>query len=263
MSNLKVRCPHCNNSLGFYTGKKDYGSPLKKCFYCDSEYIDNDYIELALYSRLDIIFEIFKGISFKLIKILLTASTLEIFLKIYYYPDYNIHFPIIFMLFIILLAVELSEKSWGLKPIINESIERLNDSDYQHKLYLGGIDIKGNSIYSIRKGAIIPIKSNKTIIPLNIITLLGAVLLFVGILELSSNYYFLLRVFISVISIYGVMKSIQISKFMTAIYFITLAIFSPLWKIGLNEDIWIYVHAILGFLFLFISFKQMKMLKNQ
>jgi uncharacterized membrane protein YkvI len=88
----------------------------------------------------------------------------------------------------------------------------------------------------------------------DVTTLAGAIALFLAAFNLPYGYYNFLRVFISLISVYGIFTRYKDSKLMTVIYFITLAIFNPIWKVVFDKGTWKVVDVLFGLVFLYLSY---------
>lgn len=94
----------------------------------------------------------------------------------------------------------------------------------------------------------------KKIIPTDIIPFAGAIALFLGAFNLSYGYYIFLRVFVFLISLYGVWTYFKASKMMIAIYIISLIIFNPFWKVSFEKGTWRIVDVLFGLIFLYLSY---------
>lgn len=90
--------------------------------------------------------------------------------------------------------------------------------------------------------------------PTNIIVIVGAASLFLGALNMPYGYYSYLKGIISLISIYGMIKSYKASFFMFIIFAIALLIFNPLFKYNINRGTWKILDLVFGAIFLYLSY---------
>ena len=141
------RCPACNQPYekNFYSGKPKpeekirYGSPIKVCKYCKKEFIDSDYIEIALegvpnqedYKRLT------KGT---------IAYTIASFVMAFFFYIFDFCFlPILFVILgVIIIESDLTsykKRQKHLEKEILESRKRMEDPQYALRLMQHGYKV--------------------------------------------------------------------------------------------------------------------------